>query len=431
MTHARLHRALAHRLLRRTKHGQITLVEDGRATTYGEPAEDGLHARMELRDAPATYRALLRGSLGLALAWTEGAWTSPDPVALVRLGARNMPRFDALRVRLRWALGPLQALTGALRRNTIKRSREQISAHYDLGNDLYELFLDETLMYSAAVFETPQASLHEASLAKLDRICRKLQLRPEDHLLEIGTGWGAMAVYAAERYGCRVTTTTISKEQHAVATARVREAGLEDRVTVLLRDYRQLEGRFDKLVSIEMVEAVGWRDFGTFFGVCSERLKPDGLMLLQAITIDDRAYDAEKATKSFINQLIFPGGCLPSQEVIARCVASETDMRAVHLEDITEHYVRTLQHWRDRFDAQPDELARLGYDERFQRLWTLYLAYCEGGFAERRIGDVQLLLAKPRFVDEPLAPVEGIAPAGRGRFARTSDDHDDALPAVA
>lgn len=418
MTHARLRRSLAHALLRRTRHGQITLVEDGRETTYGEPADDGLHARMELVDPPEVYRALLRGSLGLALAWTDGAWTSPDPVALVKLGARNMPRFDRLRLRLRWALGPIQWATGALRRNTIKRSRQQISAHYDLGNDLYELFLDETLMYSAAVFETPQASLHEASIAKLDRICRKLQLRPDDHLLEIGTGWGAMAVYAAERYGCRVTTTTISQEQHAVATARVHEAGLEDRVTVLLRDYRELEGHFDKLVSIEMIEAVGWRDFGTFFEVCSQRLKPDGLMLLQAITIDDRAYEAEKATKSFINQLIFPGGCLPSQEVIARCVSERTDMRAVQLEDITEHYVRTLQHWRDRFDAQPDALRALGYDDRFQRLWTLYLAYCEGGFAERRIGDVQLLLAKPRFVDEPLAPAHAIAPAGRGRFAR-------------
>ncbi len=417
MRSARLHRALAHALLRRTRHGTITLVEDGRELTFGDPTDD-VHARMELVDPPAVYRALLRGSLGLALAWTDGAWTSPDPVALVRLGARNMPRFDRLRLRLRWALGPIQALTGALRRNTITRSREQIAAHYDLGNDLYELFLDETLMYSAAVFETPQASLHEASLAKLDRICRKLQLRPEDHLLEIGTGWGAMAVYAAERYGCRVTTTTISKEQHAVATARVREAGLEDRVTVLLRDYRELEGQFDKLVSIEMIEAVGWRDFGTFFDVCSSRLKPDGLMLLQAITIDDRAYEAEKATKSFINQLIFPGGCLPSQEIISRCVAERTDMRAVQLEDITEHYVRTLQHWRDRFDAQPDKLRELGYDDRFQRLWRLYLAYCEGGFAERRIGDVQLLLAKPRFVDEPLAPAHAIAPAGRGRFAR-------------
>ncbi|MBJ7331422.1 MAG: class I SAM-dependent methyltransferase [Solirubrobacteraceae bacterium] len=410
----RLGRRLALHLLGRTRDGELTLVEDGTERVFGQidPAAP-LRARLEVHD-PSVYRALLRGSLGLALAYTEGAWSSPDPVALVRLGARNMPRFDALRLRMRWALGPVQWLTGLARRNTIRRSRRQIAAHYDLGNDLYRLFLDETLMYSAAVFETPQASLHEASVAKLDRVCRKLQLRPEDHLLEIGTGWGAMAVHAAREYGCRVTTTTISAEQHAVAVQRVREAGLEERVTVLLRDYRELEGTFDKLVSIEMIEAVGWRDFETFFSVCSERLKPDGVMLLQAITIADRAYEAEKATKSFINQLIFPGGCLPSQEVIARCVARATDLRAVQLEDITEHYVRTLQHWRRNFSAEPERLRALGYDDAFQRLWTLYLAYCEGGFAERRIQDVQLLLAKPRFAGEPLAHAE---PLATGRFS--------------
>ena len=216
-------------------------------------------------------------------------------------------------------------------------------------------------------------------------------------MLEIGTGWGGFAVYAAERYGCRVTTTTISAEQHAYATERVREAGLQDRVTVLLEDYRELTGSYDKLVSIEMIEAVGWQYFPTFFKRCSELVKDDGAMLLQAIVIDDRAYEVEKAGKSFINTHIFPGGCLPSMEVIARSVARVTDFRQVHLDDITAHYALTLERWRERFLAATERLSALGYDERFRRLWELYLSYCEGGFRERRIQDVQLLLAKPQF----------------------------------
>jgi cyclopropane-fatty-acyl-phospholipid synthase len=306
---------------------------------------------------------------------------------------------------LRPVIAPVQHALALARRNTVKRSKQQIAAHYDLGNDLYELFLDDTMMYSCGVYDTPDTTLHEAQLAKLERIVRKLDLSPSDHLLEIGTGWGALAIHAARRTGCRVTTTTISEEQHALATQRVRAAGLEHRVTVLLEDYRDLTGTFDKLVSIEMIEAVGWRDFDTYFRRCSELLDDDGLMLLQAITIDDRAYDVEKATKSFINQLLFPGGCLPSLEEIHRRLAADTDMRTVGLEDITGHYVTTLRDWRRNFEAAEAELERRGYDARFRRLWQLYLAYCEGGFAERRIGDVQMLLAKPRFRDEPVAPL--------------------------
>ena len=250
---SRLRRAVVLRLLERIRHGELTLVEDGVERTFGEiePATP-LRARLEIH-SPATYSALLRGSLGLATAHVDGAWSSPDLVALVRLAARNVYRFDRLRRRMRWLLGPLQSLLGLARRNTVRRSRRQISAHYDLGNDFYRLFLDETLSYSAAVFESPDQTLHQASLAKLDRVCRKLQLDPGDHLLEIGAGWGGLAVHAARHYGCRVTTTTISVEQHAAATERVRAAGLEDRVTVLLRDYRELTGTYDKLVSIEMI----------------------------------------------------------------------------------------------------------------------------------------------------------------------------------
>jgi cyclopropane-fatty-acyl-phospholipid synthase len=252
------------------------------------------------------------------------------------------------------------------------------------------------MSYSCAVFEQDGMTLEEASLAKLERVCEKLDLGPTDRVLEIGTGWGGFAVYAAATRGCHVTTTTISREQHDYALARVREAGLCDRVTVLMDDYRDLRDHYDKLVSIEMIEAVGWRQIGDFFAKCSDLLEPDGSALLQAITIDDRAYEVQKAAKSFINTHIFPGGCLPSLEVIARNVARRTDLQAVNLEDITPHYVETLRRWRERFAAHADELDGLGYDERFRRLWTLYLAYCEAGFAERRICDVQLVLAKPR-----------------------------------
>lgn len=397
--HARL---LLHRLLARTQDGQLILEEDGVVRTFGSPGPgEPLRARITVND-PAFHRSILRGSLGLGQSYMDGLWDVDDMVTLIRIAARNVHRFDELRRSLRPLLAPLQHAVSLARRNTIERSREQISAHYDLGNDLYELFLDDTMMYSSAVFGRPDTPLHDAQVEKLDRICRKLDLRPGDRLLEIGTGWGALAVHAAGRYGAHVTTTTISTEQHALALERVRAAGLQDRVTVLLQDYRTLGGSFDKLVSIEMIEAVGWRDFPTFFRVCGERLADDGVMLLQAITIDDRAYDVEKAVRSFINQLIFPGGCLPSVEIISRNTARQSDMRLVQLEDITEHYVTTLKHWRESFQGATEQLEARGYDERFRRLWVLYLAYCEAGFAERRIQDVQVLLAKPGYRAEPL-----------------------------
>jgi cyclopropane-fatty-acyl-phospholipid synthase len=275
------------------------------------------------------------------------------------------------------------------------RRRRDIAAHYDLGNQLFSRMLDPTMSYSCAVFEDPRMTLEEAQLAKLERVCEKLDLSPRDHLLEIGTGWGGLAVYAAVTRGCRVTTTTISREQHAHAVEAVHRAGVEDRVTVLLEDYRELTGRYDKLVSIEMIEAVGWRHTGAFFAKCSELLAPHGAMLLQAIAIDDRAYQVEKASRSFMNTRIFPGGCLPSLEMMTRAAARRSDMQLTHLEDLTPHYVETLRRWRERFTRHARELAERGYDERFQRLWTLYLGYCEAGFAERRILDLQLLLTKP------------------------------------
>ena len=251
------------------------------------------------------------------------------------------------------------------------------------------------MMYSSALYDDPAQSLEEAQHNRLERICDSLELRGDDHLLEIGTGWGGLAVYAASRRGCRVTTTTISREQREYAEARVRAAGLEDLVTVRSSDYRDLDGTYDKLVSIEMIEAVGWQYFDTYFRRCSELLEPDGLMFLQAITIDDRAYDIEKAAKSFANTLIFPGGCLPSTEVIQGCVASSTDMSTIWVDDISPHYAETIKRWRDRFNQNSDLAAELGYDEAFQRVWTLWLSMSEAGFRERRLRDMQMLFAKP------------------------------------
>ena len=401
----RLARAIVDRLLRRLGTGQLLVVEDGAHRTYGSgPPTATVHVK-----SPRLWRKLLRGSRGLAESYVDGMWDSPDATAVVRLAARNVEGIDRFRRRLAPIRAPLQLLLARMQRNTRRRARRSIAAHYDLGNDLFELMLDPTMMYSCALFERPGMSLEEASIAKLDRVCERLDLGPDDHVVEIGTGWGGFAVHAAATRGCRVTTTTISREQHDWAVQSVRRAGLEHLVTVLLEDYRDLTGSYDKLVSLEMIEAVGWRDFGTFFSQCSRLLRPDGLMLLQAITIDDRAYEVEKAAPSFINTYIFPDGCLPSLEVISRCVSRRTDMQALGLEDLTPHYVETLRRWRANFLRNVERAQALGYDLRFQRLWTLYLSWCEAGFAERRIGDVLLVLAKPRHRSAPWADVQAVA----------------------
>jgi cyclopropane-fatty-acyl-phospholipid synthase len=279
-----------------------------------------------------------------------------------------------------------------------------IAAHYDLGNDFYALFLDRTMTYSSGLFESPDATLEEASLAKYDRICRKLTLSSRDHVLEIGTGWGGFALHAATNYGCRVTTTTISRAQQDFARERIRGAGLEGRVDVLLQDYRNLTGKYDKLVSIEMIEAVGHHYLNAFFNACSGLLKDDGEMLLQAITIRDQVFDRHKRSVDFIKRYIFPGSCIPSVAAISLAVARVTDLRLFHLEDITPHYARTLQAWRRKFFDNLEEVRKLGYPETFIRMWEYYLSYCEAGFAERYLGDAQMLFTKPLSRKEPLPP---------------------------
>jgi len=409
---ARLARAAVLALLERIRTGRLTIVEGSRRTDLGPGGAPA--ATVEVRSS-ALWPVLLRGSRGLAESYADGLWETPDLAAVIRVAARNVGVADAVRRRLAPVREPYTRARDLWRRNTPRRSRADIAAHYDLGNDLFELMLDPTMMYSCAVWPRRGATLEEAQTAKLERICAKLDLRPEHHVIEIGTGWGGFAVHAAGRHGCRVTTTTISAEQHAYAAARVRAAGLEDRVTVLREDYRHLRGRYDRLASIEMIEAVGWKDFGTFFACCSDLLAPDGLMVLQAIVADDRAYAVEKASRTFIRTYIFPNGCLPSPEIIARCVARRTDLRAVHAEDLTPHYVETLRSWRANVERSVARLAELGYDERFRRLWRLYLAYCEAGFAERRIGLVQAVLGKPLWrgviAPAPVASPESAATA--------------------
>jgi cyclopropane-fatty-acyl-phospholipid synthase len=384
-------RHLSRLMLGRIREGRVRLAGDGGAGEFG-PEDAPLRATVQMHDREF-LDALPRGSLALANAYVDGRWDSDDLVALVRIGARELPRLD----RLRRLAAPIRKATAGIPRNTRDGARRHIAAHYDLGNEMFETFLDETMTYSCAYFETPEATLREAQEAKLDRICRKLELGPDDHVVEIGSGWGSFAMHAAGRYGCRVTTTTISREQHERASERIRLAGLADRIEVVLEDYRDLRGRFDKLVSIEMIEAVGWQYFDTFFQRCADLLRPDGLMLLQAITIEDRLFELEKATRSFIRELIVPAGCLPSVEVIRRSVARVTDMRMLDLEDITAHYPETLKRWRENFVRSVDRVTELGYDLRFRRLWELYFAWCEGGFREHRIGDVQVLFAKPSY----------------------------------
>ena len=380
------------RLLSGIRGGRIEIDEGSRRFGFGPP-EARLRATARVAD-PRAYSWALRGSTGLGEGFVDGLWTTDDLVALVRIACRNLAPLDRWRGRLHAVVGPLQRALSLVPRNTRAGATRHIAAHYDLGDVLFEGFLDSGLNYSCAYFERPDASLEEAQLAKLERICGRLKLAAGDHLLEIGTGWGGLALHAAGEHGARVTTTTISRAQHAYASRRVREEGLDDRVEVLLCDYRDLQGRYDKLVSIEMIEAVGWQYFETFFAKCADLLRPGGRMLLQAIVISDALYEAEKASRTFANKHIFPGGCLPSRRLISQ-LAAASGTPVAWWDDITSHYPPTLAAWRRRFEDAWPRLEPLGYDQRFRRLWNFYLASSEAGFRESRIGDIQALLAKP------------------------------------
>ena len=394
-------RMLRDRLLRQmsTLHEcQLRIVDALGDVTLGTPSDapdQTLHATVQVHDASFYRQVAGNGSVGAGEAYMDAAWTCDDPVALMRMLVRNRDLLDAMETGLARFGGWAMRAWHALNRNTRDGSRSNIAAHYDLGNDFFRLFLDENLMYSSAIFAHADDTLETASTRKLERICRKLELNANDRVVEIGTGWGGFALHAAREYGCHVTTTTISREQYDLARARVREAGLEERISVLLSDYRDLAGRYDKLVSIEMIEAIGHQYLEDYFGKIGSLLKPDGMALIQAITIEDHRYAQALRAVDFIKRYIFPGSFIPAVSVMLEAAARASDLKLFHLEDIGPSYALTLAAWRERFHKHLADVRALGYDERFMRMWDFYLAYCEAGFRERSTGDVQMLLVKP------------------------------------
>jgi cyclopropane-fatty-acyl-phospholipid synthase len=382
--------------------GQLTVVDQGVSQVFGRDGS-GPHATVTIHHPDAWTAIALGGSLGAGESYMDGLWSTDDLVATVRILLRTSTRLSNLDGSgLGMVRGTLEGLYHRIRRNTKEGSRRNIADHYDLGNDFYRLWLDPSMMYSSAFWEREDMSLEEAQEARLDRICDKLELRPSDHLLEIGTGWGAMAVHAAAHFGCRVTTTTISQEQYDLARERIREAGLSDRVTVLLEDYRDLDGAYDKLVSIEMIEAVGAEFFEAYFSKIGSLLRPNGLALIQAITTPDDRFAESVGRMDFIKRHIFPGGQLPSLDAMSTAWRKQSDLRLLHFEDFGDDYARTLHEWRERFHRCREDVEALGYSQRFRRMWDFYLASCEGAFAERHCGVAQLLLARPDARRAPL-----------------------------
>jgi len=391
-------RARVLELLRGLQDCALQLREGAESFSFGTPASasrESLRSCVRIHD-PAFYRrTALNGSVGAAESYMDGLWDCDDLVALVRILVRNRARLDAMeRGPARLGAAVMRAWA-SLRRNTQGGSRRNIAAHYDLGNEFFRLFLDDNLMYSSALFESEREPLEAASQRKLERICEKLELSPRTSVIEIGSGWGGFALYAASHYGCHVTTTTISHEQYQLARSRVAAAGLAERVQVLLADYRSLSGRYDRLVSIEMIEAIGHQYLDRYFRKVGELLADDGMALIQAITIEDHRYRQALRSVDFIKRHIFPGSFIPSISAMLAAITRTSDLKLFNLEDIGPSYALTLRAWRERFLQRRDQVRSLGYPERFIRMWEFYLAYCEGGFIERATGDVQMLLTRP------------------------------------
>ncbi len=390
-----LARNLVLKRLQGLQHGHLLIIEGNSRHGFGSATADDIQVTIHVEDPRFYGDIAFGGSVGAGEAWMLGYWTCDNLTALIRLMVLNRNVMDSLEGGMAWLARPVLKLLHMMNRNTQDGSRRNIAAHYDLGNDMFRLFLDPTMMYSSAIFDSPEMTLEQASNSKLERICRKLDLKPQDHVLEIGTGWGGFAIHAASRFGCRVTTTTISQAQFDLANERVKAAGLDEKVEILLKDYRDLEGQFDKLVSIEMIEAVGHQYFDTYFAKCASLLKPEGMMLLQGITIADQRYESAKQSVDFIQRYIFPGSCIPSVTALLDSITRASDLRLFNLEDIGPHYARTLAEWRMNFFRNIDKVRALAYSEQFIRMWEFYLCYCEGGFEERALGDVHMLLVKP------------------------------------
>lgn len=384
------------KLLQCIKHGTIILIEEKQETVFGSTSDPSeLSATLLVKDRRFYRRIISGGSIGAAEAYMAGYWESSDLTSLIRIIIRNQEVLSRMDKGLSSLMNSLHNAFHRKRRNSPGGSADNIYAHYDIGNDFFQLLLDDTMTYSCGIFRNDDATLGDASLAKYDHICRKLDLKPEDHVVEIGSGWGGFAIHAAGQYGCRVTATTISSAQYELAADRIRHAGLHERITLLLEDYRELKGAFDKLVSIEMIEAVGHEYLEIFFACCSRLLRNKGIMALQAITINDQMYGQHVKTVDFIRRYIFPGGSVTSVTALCNAATKGSDLRLVHLDDITPHYPKTLRAWRKRFLSNKDKISSLGYPDQFMRMWEYYLCYCEAGFSERYIGDVHLIFAKP------------------------------------
>ncbi len=384
--------------------GHIEIEDGNDIFELGTTKKNGMYAKIRVKD-PMFYSSLVfGGSIGAGESYMRKEWNCNHLTDLIRIIVLNQDVVETLDSGLAKITAPIYKLFHLRRKNTKNGSKKNISAHYDLGNNFYRLFLDDTLAYSCAIFKDQQTTLHEASLEKFERICKKLELSEADHLLEIGTGWGGFAIYAAEKYGCRVTTTTISKEQHDHTERRIKEAGLSGQIDLLFQDYRELAGKFDKIVSIEMIEAVGHHFYKTFFKCCSDLLKANGSMLIQSITIQDQVYENHKKSADFISRYIFPGCCIPSITAMMEASTNASDMKLFHLEDITAHYATTLRIWRQNFFEKIEDVRQQGFSESFIKMWEFYLCYCEAGFAERYLGNVQMIFNKPGYRPQPILP---------------------------
>lgn len=382
--------------LNKLEFGQVKIVDQWGEHCFGHSDLSGeLSVEVKVEDQRFYSDIAFGGTVAAGEAYMQGYWSCDNLTGLVRIMLRNRQVMDQVEGGFSLFKAPILRFVHWLNRNSQAGSRRNIEAHYDLGNEMFELFLDPTMMYSCAYYPNSDTSLNEAATAKLQRICDKLQLSEADHVVEIGTGWGGFAIYAATHYGCKVTTTTISKQQYEVAQQRVIAAGLQDKVTLLLEDYRDLRGSYDKLVSIEMIEAVGHQYLDTYFAKCSDLLKPNGIMLIQAITIQDQFYDQAIKSVDFIQRYIFPGGFIPSVTAISNAVKRSTDVRLFQMEDIGPHYATTLRDWRKNFFNNIEQIKGLGYSEQFIAMWQFYLCYCEGGFLERTLGTSHLVFVKP------------------------------------
>lgn len=387
--------------LKHIEHGTLVIRDQERRYVFGNPESRGsgaghteLHATLTVNDPRFYGDIAFGGSIGAGESWMQGRWDCDDLVSLVRIMARNQQLLDGMEGGLAQLSRPLQKLFHWANRNTRRGAERNIAAHYDLGNEFFQLWLDDSMMYSCAIFDDENATLAEAQQARLERVCALLELGPEDHLVEIGSGWGSLAIHAASRYGCRVTTTTISRQQYELAGQRIAVAGVADRVKLLLEDYRDLSGSYDKLVSLEMIEAIGHDQYRSYFAQCARLLRPGGRMLIQAITIDDERFEQYRKNVDFIQRYIFPGSCLPSVRVMREIIGDVSDMEVRSVNDIGLHYATTLNYWRQNFFRRIADVRALGYPEEFIRMWEFYLCYCEGGFLERTISDVLLVAAR-------------------------------------